>query len=125
MYYAKDFGNLRYYVSQSPTRCNCIQFILSVNFSTCFGWFLHPSSGAQITVFTLSGTSQPLLLLTVGIVEELNLNSSTIPTGSSNGSLKPDAVDRVICAPDDGWKNHPKHVEQFTDKINCIQLHLF
>jgi len=30
----------------------------------------------------------------------------------------------VICTPDDGWRNHPKHVEQFTDKINCVQLHL-
>jgi hypothetical protein len=27
----------------------------------------------------------------------------------------PDAVDRVVCAPDDGWKYHPKHVEQFPD----------
>jgi hypothetical protein len=25
----------------------------------------------------------------------------------------PDAVDTVIFAPDDGWKYHPKHVEQF------------
>jgi hypothetical protein len=23
------------------------------------------------------------------------------------------AVDVVVCAPDDGWKYHPKHVEQF------------
>jgi len=35
----------------------------------------------------------------------------------------PDAVDTVICAPD-GRRNHPKHVEQLTDKINCAQLHL-
>jgi hypothetical protein len=27
----------------------------------------------------------------------------------------PDAVDIVVCAPDDGWKYHPKHVEQFSD----------
>jgi hypothetical protein len=27
----------------------------------------------------------------------------------------PDAVDTVVCAPDDWWKYHPKHVEQFTD----------
>jgi len=27
----------------------------------------------------------------------------------------PDAVDTVVCAPDDGWKYHPKHVEQFAD----------
>jgi len=49
-----------------------------------------------------------------------SLNFSKIPTGGSNGSLVPDAVDRVICAPDDGWRDHPKHVEQFTDKINCV-----
>jgi len=27
----------------------------------------------------------------------------------------PDAVDTVMCALDDGWRYHPKHVEQFTD----------
>jgi len=27
----------------------------------------------------------------------------------------PDAVITVICAPDDGWNNHPKHVEQFIE----------
>ena len=27
----------------------------------------------------------------------------------------PDAVITVICAPDDGWNHHPKHVEQFTE----------
>ena len=36
-----------------------------------------------------------------------------------------DAVDRVVCAPDDGRRYHPKHVEQFPDKINCVTLHLF
>ena len=56
------------------------------------------------------------------IVEELrvSLNLSTIPTGSNNGWLVPDAVDTVICAPDDEWRNYTKHVEQFTDKINCV-----
>jgi len=28
---------------------------ISVNFSTCFGWYFHPSSGAHNTVFTESG----------------------------------------------------------------------
>jgi len=27
----------------------------------------------------------------------------------------PDAVIAVICAPDDGWSYHPKHVEEFTE----------
>jgi hypothetical protein len=26
-----------------------------------------------------------------------------------------DTVDTVVCAPDDGWRYHPKHVEQFPD----------
>ena len=41
---------------------------------------------------------------------------------SNNGWLVPDAVDIVICVPDDGWRNHPKHIEQFTDKINCVHF---
>jgi hypothetical protein len=35
-----------------------------------------------------------------------------------------DAIGTVVFAPDDGWKYHPKHVEQFPDKINCVTLHL-
>ena len=30
----------------------------------------------------------------------------------------------VVRAPDDGWWYHPKHVEQFPGKINCVTLHL-
>jgi len=51
-------------------------------------------------------------------------NSSTIAAGSSNLWQIPDAVDTVVCAPDDGWWYHPKHVEQFSDKINCVTLNL-
>jgi len=59
--------------------------MLSVNCSTCFGWYIHPSSGAQITVTTASGTGQPLLL-PVATVEELRLIFiSTVATGSNNG----------------------------------------
>ena len=38
-----------------PTRCKVTQFILSGNCSTCFGWYHHPSSGAETTVSTASG----------------------------------------------------------------------
>ena len=31
---------------------------ISGNCSTCFRWYLHPSSGAHTTVFTVSGTCQ-------------------------------------------------------------------
>ena len=27
----------------------------------------------------------------------------------------PDAIDTIVCAPDDRWRYHPKHVEQFPD----------
>jgi hypothetical protein len=35
-----------------------------------------------------------------------------------------DAVDTLVCAPDDGWRYNPKHVQQFPDKINRVMLHL-
>jgi hypothetical protein len=36
----------------------------------------------------------------------------------------PDAVDTMIWAPDDGWRYHPKHVEQFTDIcVNKLYIH--
>ena len=59
------------------------------NCSTCFGWYFHPSSGAHTTVSTASGICHTVT------------------------AILPDAVDTVVCAPDDGWKYHSKHVEQF------------
>jgi len=50
-------------------------------------------------------------------------NSSTIVIAVTVCQI-PDDVDRVVCADDDGWWYHPKHVEQFPDKINCVTLHL-
>ena len=46
---------------------------------------------------------------------QTSINSSTIAADSSNGVTNTDAADTVVCAPDDGWKYHPKHVEQFSD----------
>jgi hypothetical protein len=37
----------------------------------------------------------------------------------------PDAVDTVVYAPDDGWWYHPKHVEHFPDKTNCVTVFTF
>jgi hypothetical protein len=34
----------------------------------------------------------------------------------------PDAVYTVLCAPDDGWKYHPKHVEQFPNIIKLCNV---
>ena len=44
-------------------RCNVTQFILSGNCSTCFGWYLHPSSGAQTTVSTASGICHTVIVI--------------------------------------------------------------
>ena len=36
-------------VNNCPTRCDYVQFYyISANSSTCFGWYLHPSSGAHV-----------------------------------------------------------------------------
>jgi len=38
----------------------------------------------------------------------------------------PDAVDTVVCAPDDKWWYHPKHVEQFRNVASCwIYIRIF
>ena len=81
-----------------PTRCNVTQFILSGNCSTCFGWYHHPSSGAETTI--------------------------SIAADSSNGMRNIRCCRYSFSAPDDEWWYHPKHVEQFPDKINCVTLHL-
>jgi hypothetical protein len=49
---------------------------------------------------------------------------AAIAAGSNNGLTISDTVDTVVCALDDGWWYHPKHVEQFQDKIICVTLHL-
>ena len=64
-------------------------YLFLENCSTRFGWYLHPSSGAHTTVFTVSGTCQTV----TATCRHLNT---------------------VVCAPDDGWRYHPKRVEQFS-----------
>jgi hypothetical protein len=44
-----------------PTRCNITHFILSGNYSTCFGWDHHPTQGAQTTVSTASVTCHTVM----------------------------------------------------------------
>jgi len=89
------------YSGAYPTRCNFTQFILSGHCSTCFGWYLHPSSGAQKTVSVAFGISHAVTLIyryrgRVGTGlsvlwvaypqhTQTSSNSSTIAAGSSNG----------------------------------------
>jgi hypothetical protein len=60
-----------------------------------------------------------LLLLSAAIVEDLELWQAVVTVWQI-----PDAADRIVWAPNDGWWYHPKHVEQFPDKINCVTSHL-
>jgi hypothetical protein len=51
------------YSNIHTTRCKFTQFILSGNCSTCFGWYHHPSSGAQTTVSTASGICHTVIAI--------------------------------------------------------------
>jgi hypothetical protein len=45
------------YIQQDATLHS---LFISGNYSTCFGWYFHPSSEAHTTVSTASGICQPL-----------------------------------------------------------------
>ena len=69
-----------------PTRCNCTQFICKLLYM--FRVVSPPIIGSTSNCIYSMCTSQPLWLVV------------------------PNAVDTVVCATDDGWRNHPKHVEE-------------
>jgi hypothetical protein len=96
--------NIPIYTQQDTTLHS---LFISGNCSTCFGWYLHPSSGAHTNVSTAPGICH-----------------TVTATCRYRGRVGVDAVDTIVCAPDDGWKYQPKHVEQFLDIINCVTLHL-
>jgi hypothetical protein len=80
---------------------------ISGNYSTCFGWYFHPSSGAHTTVSTASGVCHT--------VTAIYRYRGRVGTGLSVLWVAYATHSTVVCAPDDGWKYHPKHVEQFPD----------
>jgi hypothetical protein len=63
------------------------------NYSTCFGWYFHPSSVAHTTVSTASGICH-------------TVTANCRYRGRVGTGL------RVLWV---AWKYHPKHVEQFPD----------
>jgi len=90
------------YIQQDATLHS---LFISGNCSTCFGWYLHPSSGAHTTVSTASGISHAIATTCryrgkVGRVPTLARWRQVAATVW----LIPDAVDTVVCAPDDGWR---------------------
>ena len=104
-----------------PTRCNITQFI--------YLWktALHVSDGTS----THHQVHIKLYLQHLVLVKLLLLpgcNRTKTDQYNSHTTLKPvltpqlavtvwqvpDTVNTVVCAPDDGWRYHPKHVEQFS-----------
>jgi hypothetical protein len=70
------------------------------NCSTCFGWYLHPSSGAQTIVSTTSGICHAV----TGICRYRGrVGTSLSVLWVAYSAHIQDAVDTVVCAPDDGW----------------------
>jgi hypothetical protein len=89
---------------------------IPINRSTCFVWYLHPSSGSHITVPIASGIS------VAGNVtcRESGTSQPRSRQVTVTVTLMPEAVDTVIWAPGDGWRYHPKH-ERFRD-INKLYI---
>ena len=56
----------------------------------------------------------PTQINTIPTPHSNQFQSSKIAAGNSNGLAIPDTVNRAVCAPDDGWRYHPKYVEQFS-----------
>ena len=106
------------YIQQEATLHS---LFISGNCSTCFGWYLHPSSGAHTTVSTASGTCQTVMDTNKLLIKCMWVSLDTHIHFISNLFVSitvwqvPDVVDTVVCAPDDGWRYHPKHVEQFPE----------
>ena len=113
------------YIQQDATLHN---WFISGNCSTRFGWYLHPSSGAQTTVSTESGTCHTVTaicryrwrvgtgLSVLWVAHATHNTLKPVPTLPRLRQIAvtmwqiPDAVDTVVCAPDDGWTYHPKRV---------------
>jgi hypothetical protein len=99
------------YIQQDATLHS---LFISGNCSTCFGWHFHSSSGAHTTVSTASGICHTVTAIfryrgRVGT----SLSVLWVAYATNTRCCK------IVCAPDDGWKCHPKHIEQFPD-INIL-----
>jgi len=105
--------------------CSFVLGTFFPDFICCYNAFCFSISESKSNNFFYVHGTVYLNSLSINIQQNATIhNSSMIGTGSSNGWIVPDAVNTVIFAPDDGWRNYTKHVEQFTDKINCVYLRL-
>ena len=103
----------RIYSSIYPTRCKFTQFIYIWKLLYMFRVVPPPIIRSAYNYLRYLVFVTPLLL-PAAIMEEMELPS--LPRYRQVAVTVwqiPDAVDTVVCAPDDGWSYHPKHVEQF------------
>jgi len=104
-----------------------IGLALPVNIFLLYVSIIIPKKMQQYTVYLYLQTALPvsggvsthhqelisLYLQYLALVRPwLDGNCSSHPV---NVSIMPDTVDTVIWAPDDGWRYHPKQVQQFAD----------
>jgi hypothetical protein len=119
------------YSSIYLTRCNFTQFIYIWKLLYMF-WVVPPpiirsAYNFIYSIWYLSDCYQPLAAgSSNGVTNTRCCRYSCVHSwwwvevllllaaGSSNGEI-PDAVHTVVCTSDDGWRYHPKHVEQFPD----------
>ena len=102
------------YIQQDATLHS---LFISGNYSTCFGLYLYPSSGAQNCIYSIWHLSNRNCYLPLSWRSWKSgiSNSSIIATGSSYGLTSAKCCRYSFCAPDDGWRYNPKHVEQFPE----------
>ena len=97
--------NQRYSQSTTNKMQRFSNLFISVRRSTCFRRFYRPSSGAQNCTYSIRHLSDRYCYL-------------LLAAGSSNGLT----LYVRFCVPDDGRKNHLKHVERLTE-INKFEKH--
>ena len=99
-------------VNNCPTRCNNIQFI--------YIWKL---------LYMFRVVSPPIIRSSYHCIYSIwhywdrycYLSRTRSRQVAVTVSIMPDTVDTVIWAPDDGWRYHPKHVQQFAD-VNKLYI---
>jgi hypothetical protein len=98
---------ISWYANNYPTRCNYIQFIYICKLLCTFRVVSPP-------IIRSSCHRIHSILLAVPIQSRSRKVAVTV-------LLMPDAMDTVTWAPDDEWRYHMKHAEQFTD-INKLYI---
>jgi hypothetical protein len=105
-----------------PTRYNFTQFIYIWKLLYMFWMLLSPIIRSECNcIYSIWYLSHRYCCLPLS---GKSWNSSTKQQIAVTVWQIPDAVDTVVFAPDDGWRYHLKHVEQFSDINKLSKLHL-